>query len=80
MDDLINLIKAIENVNQQLLNENKFLRDSIVQLRASMFKLIEENGALHNELKKTTVHEIVAEFESMEKAKENQPADIRLKE
>lgn len=67
-------------MNQQLLNENKFLRENTNQLRASVFKLVEENGLLHKELKKITVHEILAEFESIEQFKQNQPADIKLKE
>ncbi len=63
IEDLVNLIKAIENVNGQLLIENKFLRDQCEQHKTSVFRLIEENGALSKELKSITVHDILAEFE-----------------
>ena len=77
---MINLVKAVENVNQQLLIENKFLRDNSDQQKTSLFKLIEENGILQKELKNITVHEILAEFESVEQRRQNQPVDIKLKE
>lgn len=66
LEDLINIIKAVENVNQQLLIENKFLRDQLDQTKAGLFKLIEENSALHKELKNITVHDILNEFNTNE--------------
>lgn len=67
-------------MNQQLLIENKFLRENCDQQRASLYKLIEKNGALHKELKNITVHEILTEFEGVEQRKQNIPADIKQKE
>lgn len=82
LDDLINLVKGVENVNQQLLIENRFLREQCEQQRATLFKLIEENGILHKELKNTTVHEILAEFQSNEQkqSSNDQSPDNKTKE
>jgi hypothetical protein len=56
------LIKSVENVNHQLLVENVFLRNEMGNAKANILKLVEENTALHNELKSTTVVEILNEF------------------
>jgi hypothetical protein len=77
LEDLINLVKAIENVNEQLLIENKFLREQSDQQKAAVFKLIEENNALHNELKNVTVHDILAEFQNNEQQQRQQSPNNR---
>jgi regulator of replication initiation timing len=72
LEDLINLIKAVENVNQQLLAENNILRSQCDNLKANVFKLIEENTQLHKELKNTTIVEILNEFENNQSAQQQQ--------
>lgn len=49
-------------MNQQLVNENRFLKDEINNAKANALKLIEENTNLHNELKNVTIHEILNEL------------------
>lgn len=46
--------------------ENKFLKEQTEQLRANIFKLVEENTILHKELKNTTIMEILTEFETIQ--------------
>ena len=58
------LIQTTENVNQQLLFENKYLKDEAAKAKASVLKLIEENTLLHKELKNITVLEILNEFQN----------------
>ena len=79
MEDLIQLIQTIENVNQQLLFENKYLKDEMTQTKASVLKLIEENTALHRELKSTTVIEILNELQQNEAPKSDSPDQNQLK-
>lgn len=47
------------------MTENSYLKKENSTFKAHILKLIEENTHLHNELKNTTVHEILAEFEQM---------------
>lgn len=65
MDDLVRLIQTVENVNQQILFENKFLKEEMTKAKANVLKLIEDNTNLHKELKNVTVLEILAEFNNM---------------
>jgi len=65
MDDLVRLIQTVENVNQQVLFENKFLKEEMTKAKANVLKLIEDNTNLHKELKNVTVLEILAEFNNM---------------
>ena len=55
-----------------MLIENKFLREQSDQQKAAVFKLIEDNNALHNELKNVTVHDILAEFQNNEQQQRQQ--------
>lgn len=66
MDDLVRLIQTVESVNQQLLFENKYLKDEMTKSKANILKLIEENTYLHKELKNITVIEILNEFQNKE--------------
>ncbi len=59
---MVHLIKTVENVNQQLLIENTFLKDEMSKSKTSILTLIEENSRLHTELKNATVTDILAEF------------------
>lgn len=65
LDDLVRLIQTTENVNQQLLFENKFLADEKNEMRSQNLKLIQENGMLHKELKNCTVMEILNEINNI---------------
>ena len=51
LEDLVRLIQTIENVNQQILFENKYLTEETARAKATILKLIEENTLLHKELK-----------------------------
>lgn len=62
MEDLVRLIQTVENVNQQILFENKYLKEEMTKSKAAILKLIEENAFLYKEQKNITVHEILAEF------------------
>ena len=64
LDDLVRLIQTTENVNQQLLFENKYLKEETTRAKSNILKLIEENTLLHKELKNTTVLEILNEIEN----------------
>ena len=64
LDDLVNLIQSVENVNQQLLHQNTFLKEEMSKTKSSILLLIEENSKLHNELKNVTISDIIAEFQS----------------
>lgn len=48
------------------------MREQSDQQKAAVFKLIEENNALHNELKNVTVHDILAEFQNNEQQQRQQ--------
>ena len=54
----------VENVNHHLLAENTFLKEEAVKSKSNILKLIEENSALHTELKNATVIDILNEFEN----------------
>jgi regulator of replication initiation timing len=49
-------------MNQQLINENRFLKEEISNFKGNALKLIEENTNLNNELKNVTIHEILNEL------------------
>ena len=49
------------------------MREQSDQQKAAVFKLIEENNALHNELKNVTVHDILAEFQNNEQQRQQSP-------
>ena len=68
MEDLVRLIQTVENVNQQILFENKYLTEEMIKSKAAILKLVEENAFLYKEQKNITVHEILAEFNNV-----NQP-------
>lgn len=61
---MVRLIQTTENVNQQLLFENKYLKDEAAKAKANVLRLIEENTLLHRELKTTTVLEILNECQN----------------
>ncbi len=61
---MVRLIQTTENVNQQLLFENKYLKEETTRAKSNILKLIEENTLLHKELKNTTVLEILNEIEN----------------
>jgi len=63
LEDLVRLIQTTENVNQQILFENKYLKEETARAKATILKLIEENTLLHKELKNITVLEILSEFQ-----------------
>ena len=65
LEDLVRLIQTIENVNQQILFENKYLKEETARAKATILKLIEENTLLHKELKNITVLEILSEFQQL---------------
>ena len=67
MEDLVRLIQTVENVNQQILFENKYLKEEMTKSKAAILKLIEENSFLYKEQKNITVHEILAEFHNVER-------------
>jgi hypothetical protein len=60
----VRLIQTIENVNQQLLFENKFLKDEATKTKTDVLRVIEENVVLHKELKNCTVLEILTELQA----------------
>ena len=62
MEDLVRLIQTVENVNQQIMFENKYLKEEMTKAKANILKLVEENTYLYKEQKNITVHEILAEF------------------
>lgn len=64
LDDLVRLIQTIENVNQQLLFENKYLKDEATKTKTDVLRVIEENVCLHRELKNCTVQEILMELQN----------------
>ena len=66
LDDLVRLIQTTENVNQQILFENKYLKEETSRAKAAILKLIEENTLLHKELKNITVLEILGEFQQQQ--------------
>ena len=84
LDDMVRLVQTIENVNQQLLFENKFLKEEATRTKASVLKLIEENSNLHKELKNCTVLEILAELqeggETGSQQVQHQNAQLKYKE
>lgn len=59
---MVRLIQSVESVNQQLLIENKYLKDETKSLKASLLNLVNENNSLHKELKNVTVLEILNEI------------------
>ncbi len=63
LNDLVRLLQTTENVNQQILFENKYLKEETARAKATILKLIEENTLLHRELKNITVLEILGEFQ-----------------
>ena len=83
-DDLIRLIQTVENVNQQLLFENKFLKEEITNSKANMLNLINENTSLHRELKNVTVLEILNEVnqppQTFQAGDQNLETKLRTKE
>ena len=58
------LIQTIENVNQQLLFENKFLKDEATKTKTDVLRVSEENVVLNKELKNCTVLEILTELQA----------------
>lgn len=80
LDDLVRLIQSIENVNQQLLFENKYLKEETTKTKADVLKLIEENCAVYKELKSCTVLDILSDFqESAEKKEKDDHREATLK-
>ena len=67
MEDMVRLIQTVENVNQQILFENKYLKEEMTKSKAAILKLIEENAFLYREQKNITVHEILAEFNNADR-------------
>lgn len=47
------------------MTENVFLKEETAKSKAHILKLVEENARLHDELKNTTVAEILAELGNM---------------
>ncbi|CAF0876579.1 unnamed protein product [Brachionus calyciflorus] len=83
IDDLIRLIQSTESVNQQLLIENKFLKDETQLLKTNILNLVNENSLLHKELKNATVLEILNEVQTNPNFTQNQnnsQTDASLKE
>jgi hypothetical protein len=76
---LIRLIQTVENVNQQLLFENKYLKDEMVKSKAGLLKLIDENANLHRELKNITVLEILNELQNLPSSQNEQTLQNQLK-
>ena len=52
-------------MNQQLLFENKYLKEEISNGKAQILKLIQENTSLHRELKNVTVLEVLTELQNV---------------
>jgi hypothetical protein len=71
IDDLVQLIQAVENVNQHVVFENKYLKEEAAAVKAHVLKLIDENGKLHNELKSITVLEILTELEQQQQQQQH---------
>lgn len=61
---MVRLIQSVESVNQQLLIENKYLKDETKFLKTNALNLVNENTALHKELKNATVLEILNEIQT----------------
>ncbi len=76
---MIRLIQTVENVNQQLLFENKYLKDEMVKSKAGLLKLIDENANLHRELKNITVLEILNELQNLPSSQNEQTLQNQLK-
>ncbi|RNA06143.1 hypothetical protein BpHYR1_052677, partial [Brachionus plicatilis] len=72
VDDLVRLIQSVESVNQQLLIENKYLKDETKNLKANVLNLVNENSNLHKELKNVTVLEILNEIHCNPNLSQNQ--------
>lgn len=69
---MVRLIQSVESVNQQLLIENKYLKDETKALKANVLSLVSENNNLHKELKNVTVLEILNEVHSNPNFSQNQ--------
>ncbi len=76
---MIRLIQTVENVNQQLLFENKYLKDEMTKSKAGLLKLIDENANLHRELKNITVLEILNELQNLPPSQNEQTLQNQLK-
>ena len=75
IDDLVQLIRAVENVNQHVVFENKYLKEEAAAVKVHVLKLIEENTRLHKELKGVTVLEMLAELEQQQLQQQQQQGD-----